>query len=138
MELTETLAFEYSNEFLIVVHTTVVPADEDWQRMVDHVYAQTTLRGTLVLSPGAKPNPTMRSDIRNLHEHFGTLTAVITTSTVSKGVMTALSWFNVPIKGFSPNQIDEALTYLGRPDMRLHVRARLQPYLEGPKQAIAG
>jgi hypothetical protein len=138
VELCETLAFEFTNEFLIIVHTAVVPSDEDWRRMVDHTLAQAALRGTLVVSPGAKPNPTMRSDIRSMHEHFGTKTAVITDSVVSKGVMTALSWFNVPIKGFSPDQLDEALTYLGREDMRAHVRGRLLPYLEGPKHAIAG
>jgi hypothetical protein len=138
VELCETLAFEYVNEFLIVVHTAVVPSEEDWRRMVDHAYAQPTLRGTLVVSPGAKPTPTMRSDIRDLHEHFGTKTAVITSSVVSKGVMTALSWFNIPIKGFSPDELDEALSYLGREDMRMQIRAKLQPYLEGPKHAIAG
>jgi hypothetical protein len=133
----ETLAFEYVNEMLLLIHTTEEPSDEDWDAMVKHAYAQKTLRGTVVLSPGAKPKPTMRSDIRSLHDHFGTKTAVITTSVVSKGVMTALSWFNVPIKGFSPDQIPEALAYLGREDMLAHVRNRFGPYLEMRRPAVA-
>lgn len=125
MDVRASLSFELVNELLVIIHTQPEPDEADWNAMIEHVREQQQLRGVLVVAPGAKPNPSMRADIQHMHEHFGTKAAVLTASKVTKGVLVALSWFSVPIKGFSHDQLDDALDYLGRSDMCDTVRALL-------------
>lgn len=138
VEILDTLAYEFTNEFLFIVHMTKIPGEGDWARMVEHTNSHPALRGAIVLAPETKPTPAMRADIQAMYERFGTKTAVLTTSMVSKGVMRALSWFNVPMKGFSPYEIAEACEYLGRPDMVDYAQRLLGPYVEAPLQASYG
>ena len=41
--------------------------------------------------------------------------AVVTRSTITRGVMTALGWFGLPVKAFLPSNLDGALEFLAVP-----------------------
>ncbi|NJK32633.1 MAG: STAS/SEC14 domain-containing protein [Deltaproteobacteria bacterium] len=138
MTILDTLTYEYVDDLLFVIHTSPVPTESDWNEMVAFASSRAALRGVLVWSPGAKPNANMRSDIRELQEKFSCKCAVLTNSSVSKGVMTALSWFNVPIKGFSPSELQDALEFVGRPDMLEGAREVLHPYLQSDVRRASG
>lgn len=69
--------------------------------------------------------------------------AIITDSTMVRGIVTALSWFNAGTKAFSPAKINDALSYL---DVPIGARAskivlemrKLQASLAPPKAGKTG
>ena len=71
------------------------------------------IKRILVLSAGGSLNVKQRSEVET---HLGKLrTAVLTDSMVTRGAVTALKWFKVPIAAFAPNQIERAMDHIGVP-----------------------
>jgi hypothetical protein len=84
------------------------------------------LQGFVVTAGGA-PSAMQR---RGLTDAFGgrpCQTAIITGDAVSRGVVTAISWFNPSIRGFAPSAMRAAEDYLAlSAQMRVTVRLELQ------------
>lgn len=104
-------------EVMLVAHTAKAPSDEEWKVYVEGVVTHDPARlRSLVFTDGGAPNSTQR---RVLNEALGgktSLGAVVSPSTMVRGVVTALSWFNPMIKAFAPGETDEAFRYLGVTD----------------------
>jgi hypothetical protein len=117
VEVLTTLAYACEHELLFVLHNNELPDKTEWKNMVAYWVKLPTVRGVIVKAPGTAPDANMRNDIRDLHVRFNTKIAVVTTSVVTRGVLTALGWFNVPIRPFLPTDLKRALTFVERDDM---------------------
>jgi hypothetical protein len=97
---------------MLLVHAPEPPTDAEWDAYVDVLMAQ-PFDGLVVWTDGVGPNAGQR---KRLLARLGTreqLTAVITSSILARGIVTALSWVNVPIRAFSPNDVDAAIEFIG-------------------------
>jgi hypothetical protein len=117
VEVLSTLAYSCEQELLFVLHNSELPNAKEWAGMVAYWTKLPTVRGVIVKAPGTAPDANMRNDIRDLHVRFNTKIAVVTTSVITRGVLTALGWFNVPIRPFLPTDLKRALTFVERDDM---------------------
>ncbi len=116
--MVKNLAVQLIDSTLVVVHNARAPSDDDWQlfmdvwkRHLDHVTAQ------LVVSDGGAPNPEQRRASLALISRRRTgppPTAVLTTSMLVRGAVTALAWFiRDRIRAFPPDRVSEACKFLG-------------------------
>jgi hypothetical protein len=103
----------YGN-ILIVVQRPGIPTDGDWiEYMLDA--SGTTFTGVLVIGEGSKLSPTQRVDVEQLVKQSGANSAVVTSSALTRGVVTALRWFGVPMKAFALWDLSGALDFLAVP-----------------------
>jgi hypothetical protein len=111
-------AVELFGSTLIVVQGTRAPHDAEWRESM--VYTRRILgsiRGQLVVSVGGGPTPQQRKELLDLFANRpgGTPpTAVITSSVVARGIVTAFAWFvKDRIKAFGPEQFVQACAFVG-------------------------
>lgn len=109
-------------EVMVFLHTARAPSSEEWA-MCTQLLVRAVATGSfprmrvLVVTDGGGPDVVMRSELQAFfkkHDHFPK-TAVVTTSVLSRGIVTAVSWFNPNIKAFAPIHFGAALDHLGVP-----------------------
>jgi hypothetical protein len=113
---------------MLLVHTTRAPFDAEWEpyyrELIQHEPGG--LR-SLAFTDGGAPNGAQRKQVNDYLRGRSSLAAVVTASSMVRGVVTALSWFNAQMKAFAPDQVDDALRYLGvRPQEMAKVRQEIQ------------
>jgi hypothetical protein len=99
-------------ETMTMVHTAEAPTDAEWDAMLTHFRAKRAPR-VIVFTDGGGPTILQRGRLNDALGGSVVKTAVVTSSQVIRGIVTALSWFNPGIKSFSPDRAALALTYLG-------------------------
>lgn len=97
---------------MTMVHTADNPTDEEWDAMLGHFRARRAER-VIVFTDGGGPTTLQRGRLNDALEGSAVKTAIVSSSQVIRGIVTALSWFNPGIKSFLPHQAPLALTYLG-------------------------
>ncbi|MCX4240264.1 SpoIIAA family protein [Paraliomyxa miuraensis] len=115
------------DDVVIAVHTKENPTDEDWDRYGDVANGVMNVHGSvkmLVYSIGGGPNSLQRNKANEAFRDRPQQVAVMLNSAMTRGIVTALSWFNPAIKAFNLEQLEEACTYLGVP------RGQLDPVRE--------
>ena len=139
-------AFELCGSTMVVVHGTRAPTDAEWREGLD--YTRTVVhavRGQLVVSAGGGPTPHQR---KNLHDLFskrvdGTPpTAVVTSSAIARGIVTAFSWVvKDKIRAFPEKQFAEACAFAGADDTEAvrrtvdRLKLRLTPSSVAPTES---
>ena len=99
---------------LIAVQRPGIPTDGDWlEYMLDA--RGTPFTGVLVIGDGSKLSPTQRVDVEQVINSNGANSAVLTSSAFTRGVVTALRWFGVPMKAFALSDLKGALDFLAVP-----------------------
>lgn len=100
-------------EIMVVVHTSSPPSDAEWTAYLEGVGSSDlqTLR-SVVFTDGGAPNSAQRKSLNDVLEGRQVPGIVISPSALVRGVVTALAWFNPGIKVYSPEQFDDAVTYL--------------------------
>jgi hypothetical protein len=126
--MTPTMSFGSANGTFIVAHGEEAPAPEEWTSFLSEFEtALPSLTGLLVFSAGAATDARQREQIEELTKRGKLRVAVLTDSIVVRGTVTALSWFDVQVEAFAPNNEYGALDHLGvDPTMRPDVLARLR------------
>ena len=138
----KSMVFKIVGNVHIVIHGTTEPRDEDWRLYMDAVRSEeqkTTdfakIR-TLVFSAGGGPTAKHRREISEFLGGRTTPVAIVTSSTIMRGVVTALQWFNPLARAFSPDNVVAALQFLGTSDSEAHLvwteAKRLQTSLGAP------
>ncbi len=90
-----TMAWERSGTVFVIVHSPQAPSDEDYRGALDG-YAKHLgrFRSILIYSEGGAPNPAQRKRTTDFWQGKELPpTAIMTSSTLARGVLTALSWF---------------------------------------------
>ena len=115
----------------IVVHTAEPPSDDEWAEYLEHAGRHIRdVRGILACSPTVGPNSHQR---RVATEHWDKLgitptIAVLTRSKVTRGIVTALSWFmGTSVRAHAMSDFDGAARHLGLDDEQ---RRQVQRLLE--------
>jgi len=97
----------------VSVFTEKNPSDAEWSEMLDVVRKAdlSKFRG-ISFSDGGAPNSAQRKMMNELIKGHSVPSVVITASTVVRGIVTAMSWFNPSMKAYAPDQLDDALRHL--------------------------
>ncbi len=97
---------------IVSAHDSDAPTDAEWDAMLSLIRGAT---GALVYTSGGGPNSAQRK--RAAERGLTALrSAVLTTSTMARGVVTALSWLGATdTRAFGPEQVEEALAFLNVP-----------------------
>jgi hypothetical protein len=125
------LAWDRVGEVLLIVHAARTPSDAEWDQMMASPEAHAP-GALIVISNGVKPTPRQRGDIQ---QHFGKIrSAILTDSVITRGAITALSWFGMLIRGFEPADEAGAFDFV-----RVHQaeRARISARLEELNARVA-
>ena len=100
----------------VFVHGHKEPREKEWRDSIDQLAAQAdTMKGVLVYTLGGGPNSTQRKYLADMWLRRGAMlpTALVTPSSVVRGIVTALNWvLPKPIRTFSPDQVQEAMRFL--------------------------
>lgn len=126
----KTMTYQKVGNFIVLLHGTVQPTDEEWNRYV----AEYEYQSVLVVTEGGAPSATQRSVLLKRMDVFKAKGlrpprgAIVTASTFVRGVMTALSWFYRDVyAAFAPERLDDAMMYLGVPRAQmLQVKSVIQ------------
>jgi hypothetical protein len=68
--------------------------------------------GVLTFTDGAGPTAAQRADMRDFLGGRQLRLAVVSASRLTRGIVTAISWFNPAIRVFAPAELARAYTYL--------------------------
>ena len=70
----------------------------------------------LVVTEGGSPSAAQRARLTEIFGKKGVPTAVLTDSSIVRGVVQALNWFvQGALRAFAPERLEDALVYLGAP-----------------------
>jgi hypothetical protein len=100
---------------VVTVHTSAVPAEEEWASYMSQADAYLPLEDqrVLVVSAGGGPNGKQRKMLVDVLNGARVPVAIITNSWLMRGPGIAVSWFNPSLKVFGPDALDAAVEYLG-------------------------
>jgi hypothetical protein len=117
------MAISLVGDVVIAVHTANPPSDDEWQAYLKMILQAGKAQGgdmskirSLVVTEGGGPNAAQRRELTDALQKMSrwkdTPAAVVSTSPVVRGIVTVLSWFNLNIKPFSPDKIEDAFQSL--------------------------
>lgn len=107
------MAYRVVHGVFCVVHSAANPTEEEWKAYLDYYLAhERQCTRTLVVTQGGGPNAKQRGDTAKVIQSSPTRVAIVTTSTLVRGIATALSWFNKRVQSFGPAEMDAALRHL--------------------------
>ena len=102
-------------DVIVVVGAVGSPADTEWDAHVAEVTEIYQRRGSvriLVSSDGGGPTAAQRARLGKAVAAKNVRSAVLTTSVVIRGVVTAFSWFQPGFRAFAPSDFARAATHL--------------------------
>lgn len=141
-----TIAFEAVSEDLVVflgANTTWL--DDDWleyirflQPIAQHSRESQRALGILVFAEGtSEPNAKQRASLVETNRGVTTRTAVMTSATAARLIMTAFGWLGYPMSGFAPTDVAGAASYLrltsAELERALKVAAAIAPRIGGSR-----
>lgn len=97
----------------IAVHDAVPPTDEEWERWLEHFRGRADGRALVESFEGAGPNAKQRKALAEGARGVALRAAIMTDSTVARGIVTALSWLGIPQRAFLPGNFQQAGDFLG-------------------------
>lgn len=112
----KTLCVKVLGDLLLVVHGSANPDTDEWRRYCEIARAVLEARGklrTLVISEGSGPSAAQRTLYKDEVGPEGVRVAVLTSSAVTRAVLTAMSWFNSEMRSFESDELAVALAFLG-------------------------
>jgi hypothetical protein len=105
---------------MVFLHTPRPPSQAEWAHCMEMLTRRAATGGfanarVLVVTDGGGPDVVMRGELQDFFKKHGhsPKTAVVTTSVLSRGIVTAVGWFNPNIKAFAPVHFQAALEHLG-------------------------
>jgi hypothetical protein len=109
-----TLAYTHIDDLYIVVHPSADPAPEHWTPMIDDVIRlRGRLTGCLVVAGNIKLDARQRSQLAEALRDQKIQVAVLISSPVTRGIVTALGWLVGGYRAFEMSRLEDAIDYLG-------------------------
>lgn len=133
---------------VLSLHRKDAPSDQAWIEYIESFVAALAevqgdarrIRG-LAISDGGGPTAKQRDQLNAFMRHStegrGTV-AIVTSDSIVRGIVKALSWFNPMARAFAPDELSRAIDYLGlTPVQRLHFEPALdQALAEYPVECV--
>jgi hypothetical protein len=119
------MAIKVIDRLFLVVYGTASPTDHEWVdylELVERHGIERTMQ--LVVTDGGGPTQMQRRYLDDLLAGRNLPVAVVTGSTLVRGTITAISWFNRSIKAFPPSEVRDAMAYLEIPNGRMDLIER--------------
>lgn len=114
----KSLAYKIVGNIHLVLHGASTPTDAEWNDYTDAVSGELQ-RGlkpaemrTLVFSEGEGPSAAQRKRVNDILTGRATPVAIVSSSVMMRGIVTALQWFNPLMKVFAPDQVGDAFRFL--------------------------
>lgn len=110
------MRFEQTENLLIVCHGRLNPSDDEWlefTRLVSSLRHRSAHMRTLIWTSGGGPTAAQRKSLNDALAGESSLVAVVSGHPGVRFLVSALALVNHDIKAFSPNEIPDALLYLG-------------------------
>lgn len=133
------MAFKILSDLTVAVHNKQPPNDDEWEDYL-RSHAPFFDRGLgwpfLILTEGGAPTAVQRMKMNDMVAEWTRKnpncirSAIITRSAFVRGVVTAIGWFRPIARAFGPDNLDQALAYLGIPAARLEEIEQLVPKLK--------
>ena len=132
--MAKTMAFAYVDGVLLAVHPAANPSEPEWEAYIRFCeQLPKTCRRTLAVTAGGGPNAVQRKLLQErylrafVNDKMNPMkVAVVTNSSIVRGIVTALNWFNPNTSAFPADAIHEALRYLGVSDPAALARISLE------------
>jgi hypothetical protein len=119
MPLTHTRIAIKAGQLIIILQDRDAATDEQWAALLTDVKAaRAALMGEigqvfgLVISDGGAPNARQRSALATTLDGQSMRAGVLSDSTLVRGAVTAMAWFNQGIRSFSPNEANKLFEYM--------------------------
>jgi hypothetical protein len=109
------IAWGYSGSILLVVHAPMVPASADWSEFMAEVRTHAGIRGVVIFANNSRLTPLQRAEIQSWYEEHKVRGALVTDSVMMRGIVTAMNWFGVDMRAFSPDNTDDAMDFVKVP-----------------------
>lgn len=107
------MTFATVGNVVIALHTSSAPTDEEWTEYTRAVKAMDITKvKPLAFSDGGGPDSKQRKQLNDVLASRPGRAALVTSSTLARSVVTALSWFNPLVKAFAPDEVAQAFDYL--------------------------
>jgi hypothetical protein len=108
----KTMLHEVRGGVMVTVHGDLPIADAEWDAFLAAAGAAPRLTACLISADRQGPNARQRAKLATLPQMYPLPKAVVTTSVVVRGIVTATSWLGTNIRAFAPHRIDDAFDYL--------------------------
>jgi hypothetical protein len=127
----------------VVVLEDRAPTDDQWaQHLAESLASVDATRGVLVFSLTTGPTSKQRSALAKFPVLVAQRTAVVATSALARGIVTAFSWLGSNTRPFSPQSMDRAFDFLGvAPASRkpiLHAIESMQSEFRADRASVTG
>lgn len=136
----EAMSYELVGSIFVVVHTSQPPSDEEWTRYLESFRPhRDEVAGILVYTLGGGPSAKQRGALVTVFGDRPPPTAVLTSSAIARGMVTALAWLKGNfIQAFKPDELAAALSYLAvEPSRRGPVERAFYKLNEGLNRKVA-
>ncbi|HKU40387.1 MAG TPA: hypothetical protein VJR89_19635 [Polyangiales bacterium] len=111
-----TIRWKYVAGTLLVVHAKTQPSESDWAAMMLDSYAVARPLERILVFADVSLSADQRRQLAELHRVVGTqAAAILTSSQLTRMIVTALSWMNSVHRAFDPRDVSLALDYLHVP-----------------------
>jgi hypothetical protein len=116
------IAYKIIGNVNVAVHGESSPSDAEWKEYTEAVRVELekgldpAAMRTLVFSDGGGPSAAQRKRINDILNGRTTPVALVSSSGMMRGVVTALQWFNPEMRTFSPDEVVDALKFLKVPE----------------------
>ncbi|MBL8974151.1 MAG: serine/threonine protein kinase [Myxococcales bacterium] len=111
-----TMVYTRCRAYMVLVHGTRVPSDEEWDRYVAQIEAHgSSLQGFLIITAGGGPTSSQRRGLKLACDRLGinqVRTAVVSSDRLTRGIVIALSLVGPNIRAFRPDALEQALTHI--------------------------
>lgn len=125
-----TVAIGIVEDVLLWANGPGVPDEDDFNKVMEFIKQQDKLSAMVVVTAdNATLNSTQRKSMNDLWQNHGLKMAVLTTSRLARGVLTALKWFGVASRHFEPSDLSGALEYCDRSNLYDAIHAELEAYM---------
>ncbi len=108
-----------NNSFGLWVAANNNPTDDEWNDYLNTMIGLARLMPAgqrfriVAISDGSGPNAKQRAEVQKRSQDLLIRTAVVSTSTIARNLVTAFGWMKQDMRGFSPDDPAKAMAYLG-------------------------
>jgi len=111
--MTKNCAFSFIGNIAIAVYGENDPRDDETHAGIVAFTSRDVARlRALVITDGGAPSAAQRKSFNDALKGRNYPSAVVSNAVITRGIVTALSWFNPKIRAFHPDATADALKYL--------------------------
>jgi hypothetical protein len=109
-----TLRWKLVGQVLLAVHARVPPSEHEWQEFIKSCYEIGSRMQRALIFADVALTATQRKQVAEVVDQAKPKSvAVVSSSAVTRGIVTAIGWFTGVHRAFSPLVLPQALRHLG-------------------------